>query len=78
MQGTRITIPIGRHDGTGSFSAIVREDFDEVLERVAPMTQPSSALEHRARSVYIDLAGNRMYAPPQAIALVEENVEAEE
>lgn len=76
--GTRLTIPIADATG-GSRQIVVRETFDEVLDRIAnPQGQATSALEHRQRSLYTRLDNRRVFIPPQAVALVEEAVEDED
>lgn len=73
---TRITIPIAV-EGGASQTFVIAQTFDEVLGNVInPQGPPSSALEQRRRSIYTTTDGQRVYVPPQAVALVEEGVDA--
>lgn len=48
------------------------DDFDTVFDRVSPLQQPSSNLEHRAKMLHTLADGRRIAIQPQLIAIVEE------
>jgi hypothetical protein len=70
----RIVMPVQKHDGEGSAAFTVSESFDECLDHVAPISPPSSALEHRQNCIFTDAeSGDRIYIDPRHVAYMEEN-----
>lgn len=70
---TRICTNIQKTDGTGSQDFLVKEDFDEVLNRIAPLTAPAPQLEIRQLIVWELEDGGRLYCHPQNVIWAEED-----
>jgi hypothetical protein len=75
---TKLTLTIAGDEAGVSKTVFVGEDFDEVLERLMPITSPSSQLEHRTAMVYHSVDGRRILLNPNLIGPVEENVDPDE
>ena len=75
---TRIVVPMSPAEGEAygrSTQFFVQESYDEILERMAPLTPPTSALEHRMTLTFTLTNGNRLYLHPKDIMWIEENAE---
>lgn len=80
MQATRLVIPVAPVTGDGQSTEIfVKESYDDVINKLLPLTQPSSALEARALRHYEKADGTgRVWLEPHAVHIVEENAEVGE
>lgn len=65
-------------EGEGPRPLVVSETFDEVVDKIAPLANPSSALEHRSLCIYTDEDGNRIWCPPAYVAMVYEHDPADD
>jgi hypothetical protein len=54
---------------------MLKESFDEVIEKVFPTRQAASALEERTNFVFTQTSGERLFVHRNSIVTVEENVE---
>lgn len=66
-------IDVGHMYSDGPVSYLVTEDFDTVLERVAPINPPTSHLEHRGAFIFTGHnTGGRVFVNSQPIAVIED------
>lgn len=69
---THISAEKGVGDPGHSRTFEVAVSFDEALDRVEPITRPSSSLEQRQLSIWPLTDGGRLYCPPSAVVWIEE------
>lgn len=72
---TKIFLAVAREDGNGSMTVIVTEDFDTVINRIFPATNPSSALEARQNQLFRTVDGRQLMVHPGNVFLLEEDPE---
>lgn len=69
----------GPRGDDGSMGVFVEESFEDCLNKRAPITEPSSALEFRANCTYTKANGTgQVFIPPQIIGPMVENEEPED
>ena len=69
---THIGVEKGSGEPGHSRTFEVAVSFDEALDRVEPITRPSSSLEQRQLSIWPLVEGGRLYCPPSGIQWIEE------
>lgn len=74
---TRLLLTCLGPSGEEPASHVVTETFDEVLEKIWPLTSPSTALEGRAKHIYTKTNGARVAIHPNLIGTIEEHMEEE-
>lgn len=74
---TRITLDVQKFDEPLAASFLVKEDFDDVIEKIFPTRQAASAMEERGNFVFTEVGGSRIFVHRSTIKFVEENVEVE-
>lgn len=72
---TKLIMPFQDSDTGASKIVYVVEDFDAVMNKLNPLSPPSSSLEHRELFQYHLVDGRRIWAPPGNVAYAEENCE---
>lgn len=69
---TKLILAIQDPEGDSSAVIKVEETFDEVLDHIMPISQPSSSLEMRQCVTYITTEGNRVMVNSHHIMWAEE------
>lgn len=69
---TRLAVVVQSETGEGSKVFDLHDPFDTVIERLYPLQQPSSALEHRTNMVHFKEDGGRLAVNPNHVAWLEE------
>lgn len=74
---TRIIMQYYSPDDAGHVHTfIVQEDFDTVLNKISPLSAPSSTVEGRGNCVFTQESGDRVFVLPQHVFGIEENYQA--
>lgn len=71
---TRITLGIEGHSSDGSTKIVVKESFDEVMEKFWPLQTPGSTLQGRENNIFTTMDEKRIMIKTPAILLVEEDI----
>lgn len=69
---TLVTLSVQDHETGKSKQVELADDFDTVFDRIAPLTMPSSNLEHRTKMLHTLTDGRRIAIQPMLIAVIEE------
>ncbi len=72
---TKLTLHISLKGSEQSGEVLVSETYDEVLNKLWPLQQASSALEFRQEMMYTKPDGDRLTIHKNSIIMVEENGE---
>jgi hypothetical protein len=76
MMASKLTLTIAGQDAGQSAELMVTEEFDQVIEHIAPIVQPQTAMAVREMCTYNKADGTgRLWIPPPIIGFVEENAE---
>jgi hypothetical protein len=70
---TKILMAVQSEEGGGSSVIEVSETFDEVMNKIQPLNQPSSSLEMRENLTFHKEDGNRIWLVPNHVVRVEES-----
>lgn len=70
---TKITIGLEGSTRDGLTAYFVQEDFDTVVDRFWPLSQPSSTLQGRENNIFTTLDGKRILIKTPAILSIEED-----
>jgi hypothetical protein len=70
---TALILDMGDPETAHPYRVIVKESFDEVYNRVAPISPPTSSLEARSNFVYTLDDDRRIFIAPGRIAFIEED-----
>lgn len=75
---TKLTLTIAGDKGEGKPKVLyVTESFDEAMEKILPLTPPSSSLESRGQCIWQGTDGRRYLCSSHYIATAEEDTDEE-